>query len=118
MVEPPTSSPAIYQLRIVLRGVSPLLWRRLLVASDSSLAELHAILNLSSFRLRQNSLVRGAESENFRATLLPLSPSRRLGEKRQQIQLGKQRVELWWDLSQQALGVLSCDFQSADPDRL
>src|SRR5262245_1987342 len=74
--------------------------------------------SLSSFRLRKNSLVRGAESQSFRATLLHFSPSRRLGEKRKQIQLGKQRVELWWDLSQQALGILSCDFQSADPDRL
>jgi hypothetical protein len=37
-------SLAIYQLRVVLRGVSPLVWRRLLVASDTSLAELHEIL--------------------------------------------------------------------------
>jgi hypothetical protein len=44
MAEPRASSPAIYQLRVVLRGVSPLVWRRLLVASDASLAELHEIL--------------------------------------------------------------------------
>src|SRR5690349_22351905 len=44
MPEPSVSSRAIYQLRVVLRGVSPLVWRRLLVASDASLAELHAIL--------------------------------------------------------------------------
>jgi hypothetical protein len=36
--------PDLYQLRVVLRNVSPLIWRRLLVRSDSSIAELHAIL--------------------------------------------------------------------------
>jgi len=44
MAEPSVSSPAIYQLRVVLRGVSPLVWRRLLVASDTNLAQLHEIL--------------------------------------------------------------------------
>jgi hypothetical protein len=44
MPEPSVSSLAIYQLRVVLRGVSPLVWRRLLVASEASLAELHTIL--------------------------------------------------------------------------
>src|SRR3954451_8024811 len=44
MAETSASSLAIYQLRVVLCGVSPLVWRRLLVASDTSLAELHAIL--------------------------------------------------------------------------
>ena len=44
MPEPSVSSPAIYQLRVVLHGVSPLVWRRLLVASDTSLAQLHQIL--------------------------------------------------------------------------
>jgi Plasmid pRiA4b ORF-3-like protein len=44
MPEPSVSSRAIYQLRVVLRGVSPLGWRRLLVAGDASRAELHAIL--------------------------------------------------------------------------
>lgn len=44
MPEPCASFPEIYQLRVVLRGVSPLVWRRLLVGSDTSLAELHEIL--------------------------------------------------------------------------
>ncbi|MBV8176156.1 MAG: plasmid pRiA4b ORF-3 family protein [Verrucomicrobia bacterium] len=44
MPEPSVSSPAIYQLRVVLCAVSPLVWRRLLVASQTSLAELHGIL--------------------------------------------------------------------------
>jgi hypothetical protein len=33
-----------YQLRVVLCGVSPLVWRRLLVVSTTSIAELHEIL--------------------------------------------------------------------------
>ena len=32
---------SIYQLRIVLRGISPLIWRRVLVRSDTTLAHLH-----------------------------------------------------------------------------
>jgi len=44
MPEPSVSSIAIYQLRVVLRGVSPLVWRRLLVVSETSLGELHEIL--------------------------------------------------------------------------
>jgi hypothetical protein len=36
--------PSVYQLRVVLREVSPLIWRRLLVRSDTPVAELHAIL--------------------------------------------------------------------------
>ena len=36
----------IYQLRIVLRGISPLIWRRVLVPSETSLAHLHAILQI------------------------------------------------------------------------
>ncbi len=35
-----------YQLRIVLCGVSPLIWRRLLVPSDTHLARLHCILQI------------------------------------------------------------------------
>jgi hypothetical protein len=44
MREPSVSSIAIYQLRVVLCGVSPLVWRRLLVVSTTSIAELHEIL--------------------------------------------------------------------------
>jgi hypothetical protein len=44
MSEPSVSSLAIYQLRVVLCGVSPLVWRRLLVVSKTRLAELHEIL--------------------------------------------------------------------------
>jgi hypothetical protein len=44
MPEPSVSSLAIYQLRVVLHGVSPLVWRRQLEASDTRLAKLHEIL--------------------------------------------------------------------------
>jgi hypothetical protein len=44
MPEPSVSPIAIYQLRVVLCGVSPLVWRRLLVVSETSIAELHEIL--------------------------------------------------------------------------
>jgi hypothetical protein len=36
-----------YQLRVVLRGVSPLVWRRLLVRAGSSVAELHEVLQVA-----------------------------------------------------------------------
>jgi len=37
----------VYQLCVVLRGISPLIWRRLLVRSDSTIADLHAIFQLA-----------------------------------------------------------------------
>jgi hypothetical protein len=42
---PPSST--VYQLRVVLRGISPLIWRRLLVHGDASLADLHATLQVA-----------------------------------------------------------------------
>jgi len=45
-MEPSHALPRIYQLRVVLRGISPLIWRRLLVDSDTTLAQLHDILQL------------------------------------------------------------------------
>jgi hypothetical protein len=48
MSEPLTiSEPVAYQLRVVLRNVSPLIWRRLLVRSDSTIADLHATLQIA-----------------------------------------------------------------------
>jgi Plasmid pRiA4b ORF-3-like protein len=38
--------PCVYQFRVVVQGVSPLIWRRLLVRSDMSLATLHAALQV------------------------------------------------------------------------
>src|SRR5713226_2623208 len=42
-----SSEASVYQLRVVLRGVSPLIWRRFLVRSDSTIANLHATLQLA-----------------------------------------------------------------------
>ena len=38
---------SVYQLRAVLNGVSPLVWRRLLLSSATTLADLHKILQLA-----------------------------------------------------------------------
>ena len=37
----------IYQLRAIVRHISPLIWRRLLVESDATLAQLHDILQIT-----------------------------------------------------------------------
>src|ERR671932_375268 len=44
---PATPNTLVYQLKISLRGISPLIWRRLLVRAETSLAELHHILQLA-----------------------------------------------------------------------
>ena len=43
----PIEPPSVYQLRIVLREISPLIWRRLLVRSDTTLAHLHTMLQIA-----------------------------------------------------------------------
>jgi len=40
-------APVVYQLRVVVRGISPLIWRRLLVRSDTTIADLHRTLQLA-----------------------------------------------------------------------
>ena len=42
MPEPP--EPSIYQLRSVMLGISPIIWRRLLVKGGSTIADLHVTL--------------------------------------------------------------------------
>jgi hypothetical protein len=37
--------PIIYQLRVILEGISPLIWRRLIVPGDYSIADLHFIVS-------------------------------------------------------------------------
>jgi hypothetical protein len=37
-------APAVYQLKVSLRGISPMIWRRLLVTSHTTIAQLHDIL--------------------------------------------------------------------------
>lgn len=39
--------PQIYQFRVVLERVSPLVWRRLLVRNDSSIADLHYAIQIA-----------------------------------------------------------------------
>jgi hypothetical protein len=42
-----SSASVVYQLRVVLRDVSPLIWRRLLVCSSSLIADLHYALQIA-----------------------------------------------------------------------
>ncbi|MGH3854984.1 MAG: plasmid pRiA4b ORF-3 family protein [Pseudonocardiaceae bacterium] len=39
-----TPIPTLYQLRAVLHAISPLIWRRLLIPADTTIAELHTIM--------------------------------------------------------------------------
>jgi hypothetical protein len=41
------SELVVYQIRVFLRGVSPMVWRRLLVRSDSTVADLHYTLQIA-----------------------------------------------------------------------
>lgn len=42
-----TTPPPIYQLKVVLCHVTPMIWRRLLVSSTTTIADLHAILQIA-----------------------------------------------------------------------
>ena len=42
----PTKSLCVYQFKITLKNIRPLIWRRLLVRSDTSLAEFHDIVQI------------------------------------------------------------------------
>src|SRR5665811_1056773 len=44
VVSEPAASPGVYRLRAVLHAVSPLIWRRLLVSGESTVADLHTIV--------------------------------------------------------------------------
>jgi hypothetical protein len=39
--------PVIYQLKVVLQGISPMIWRRLLIRGDSTIADLHYIVQIA-----------------------------------------------------------------------
>src|ERR1700681_4479815 len=42
------STPSnVYQLRLVLCGISPMIWRRLLVVSETSVAQLHEYIQIA-----------------------------------------------------------------------
>ncbi len=42
-----TPTPVIYQLKVVLLGISPMIWRRILVRSNSTIADLHYIVQIA-----------------------------------------------------------------------
>jgi hypothetical protein len=44
LLQPPTT---IYQLRLVLAGISPMIWRRLLISSETSIAQLHEYIQIA-----------------------------------------------------------------------
>ena len=44
---PKLTDVMIYQLKVVLLGISPMIWRRLLVCGDSTIADLHDILQIA-----------------------------------------------------------------------
>jgi pRiA4b ORF-3-like protein len=44
---PDVIEPVVYQFKVVLRRVSPMIWRRLLVHSDSSIADFHYTLQIA-----------------------------------------------------------------------
>jgi hypothetical protein len=44
---PAVPTPVVVQLRVVLVGISPLIWRRLLVSDQTSAAELHTVLQVA-----------------------------------------------------------------------
>jgi len=44
---PTPNPPVVYQLRIRLDRISPLIWRRLLVSDATTIAELHAIIQIA-----------------------------------------------------------------------
>jgi hypothetical protein len=43
----PIPEPAIYHLKVVLLGISPMIWRRLLVCGDNAIADLHYIIQIA-----------------------------------------------------------------------
>ena len=43
----PTSAPVIYQLKVVLLGISPMIWRRLLVYGDCTITDPHYIVQIA-----------------------------------------------------------------------
>ena len=44
---PEPKPPYVYQLKVWLQGISPMIWRRLLVRSDSTMADLHYTIQIA-----------------------------------------------------------------------
>lgn len=43
----PSSTSVVYQLKVVLQGISPMIWQRLLVQSESTIADLHYVIQIA-----------------------------------------------------------------------
>jgi hypothetical protein len=41
------SRPSLYQFRLVLAGISPMIWRRLVISSETSIAQLHEYIQIA-----------------------------------------------------------------------
>jgi hypothetical protein len=46
-VMPERQAASVYQLKVWLYGISPMVWRRLLVRSDSTISDLHYTIQLA-----------------------------------------------------------------------
>jgi hypothetical protein len=46
-MSPLLPAPNLYQLRLVLAGVSPMIWRRLVISSETSIAQLHEYIQIA-----------------------------------------------------------------------
>ena len=44
---PDPQTPCVYRLKVVLRGISPMVWRRLLLRSDHPIADLHYAIQIA-----------------------------------------------------------------------
>jgi hypothetical protein len=44
---PGPQTPCVYQFKVVLRGISPMIWRRLLLRSDHTIADLHYAIQIA-----------------------------------------------------------------------
>ncbi|NKB65021.1 MAG: plasmid pRiA4b ORF-3 family protein [Gammaproteobacteria bacterium] len=46
MATVPHSSPGVYQFRVSLKSISPMIWRRCLIRTDMTLADLHYTIQI------------------------------------------------------------------------
>jgi hypothetical protein len=44
---PNPGAVCVYQFKVVLRGVSPMIWRRILLRSDQTIADLHYTIQIA-----------------------------------------------------------------------
>jgi Plasmid pRiA4b ORF-3-like protein len=53
----------VYRLHVWIRQISPMIWRRLLVRSDSTIADLHYALQMALVQIAKNSTPYGGVKE-------------------------------------------------------